>query len=739
MIFLAPWFLLGLTAAAIPLLLHLRRSRQTRPIPFSCTRFFDEQFLRAARRARIQDLLLMLLRVALLALLALALAQPLIRSGGLADWLGGGAANQVVFVLDDSASMQRLDPEGQPLLHRARIRANAILDQLQPSRGDRATVLLSSRANTADAALVPTLTDDLALLRRLLDQVEPTETSGGIVAAIEQAQRSLAATSGGGRIVVVSDLQASTLSKLPAADPRVTTLFVACDAAQAGPANVSVDAVQTGAARPMVGVPMTVRALLTNHGPLIQSRRVELIVDDEVVATRAVELPPGRGQVVRFVHRFAEPGWHAGRVAIAVDANAGRDPLSADDQRHFAVRVEQALSVLAINGAPSSVKHLDELFFLDAALRVGRYDESGIALTATTPEQVTPQRLAQHPVVVLANVAALPEPALQAIEQYVQNGGGLLITAGDRVDPDAYAAWTSSARPAGGLLPATFGAVAEHDQATPQAIDETHPAMATTDAVGRAGLLQTPIRRSLRAHPREGASVLLQLNPDAPLLIERPYGAGRVMLWLSTIDRDWTEMPVQPAYLPFVYRLLTYLAQPRLDRGAFSITGDAIEIPASLWNSGPLSVRGPGNTSLMPVVSPEDRVLLRDAYHSGVYRITDPRRGADDAVVIAWAANIDPQESILKALDRDSLSARMPTSASWGLVADGDDPAGGVASRNSAAMWDALLVLALIVAATEPWLANRLSRRRYGNGAAALVPANRTTATASAIASRNAA
>ena len=73
--FLTPWFLVGLLAAAIPLIIHLSRSRRTKKMRFSTTRFFTDQFLRSYRMSRLKELLLLALRVALCALLALALAR----------------------------------------------------------------------------------------------------------------------------------------------------------------------------------------------------------------------------------------------------------------------------------------------------------------------------------------------------------------------------------------------------------------------------------------------------------------------------------------------------------------------------------------------------------------------------------------------------------------------------------------------------------------------------------------
>ena len=55
---LHPWFLLGLLSAAIPLVIHLSRSRRTKKMRFSTTRFFTDQFLRSYRMSRLKELLL---------------------------------------------------------------------------------------------------------------------------------------------------------------------------------------------------------------------------------------------------------------------------------------------------------------------------------------------------------------------------------------------------------------------------------------------------------------------------------------------------------------------------------------------------------------------------------------------------------------------------------------------------------------------------------------------------------
>src|SRR5436190_2196291 len=91
--FLSPIFLVGLLSAAIPLLVHLSRSRRTKKIQFSTTRFLTDHFLRSYRMSRLKELLLLAFRMALFALFAMALARPMLLPKG-AVW---GVGPQLLF------------------------------------------------------------------------------------------------------------------------------------------------------------------------------------------------------------------------------------------------------------------------------------------------------------------------------------------------------------------------------------------------------------------------------------------------------------------------------------------------------------------------------------------------------------------------------------------------------------------------------------------------------------------
>ena len=734
MTFLNPLFLIGLLSAAIPLIIHLSRSRRTKKIRFSTTRFLTDQFLRSYRMSRLKELWLLAARMALCALFAMALAQPLIRPSS-QSFLLGGQSRTVVLVLDNSASMGYVE-DGESLLDQAKAAATELLGRLQ--EGDRAAIVFAGRRDAGPEVLFEEPTPELGDVRQAIDmaRVESlgTDLSRAVVRAEEIVQAGSSTTSR--EVYVLSDLQDAgweLLEEETGKSGDVNFFFVSIRPEE--PRNLAVTAVQYAASRPMVGVPFSIKPHLRNQSDDLAEGEVELFIDDKKVGQQRIDaLAGGRWSTPTFYHTFDQGGWHSGYVQVADET------LATDNRRYFAFEVLDSVQVLAVNGAASGVQRLDELFFLKAALGATASGSNPIDVTTVQPDALANSGLDGVRVVILANVESLSAAAVEKLEAFVDQGGSLLVFLGDQANPSFYnQTLAGSNRMHGGLLPGRLTTISGDPSAESGSIrigdtDASHVVLAAFDD-GTAGNLSSVAMKAFWEFEPGDSAVLMRTDSGAPLLCERSFGAGQVMVFASTCDRDWTNFPVRPAYLPWVYRLVGYLSQEPMGRQNFYNTGDSVPVPISATAGLPqLLVKKPDG-SVGNVGTTDDssaRFAFDDTRQAGVYSMYAP--GAPDDAQL-FVANLEGYESDLTYLDEvlSDPAASSSDSASPGpasieqgirdlllpgraLVSFVGNPArvgeASILARRGVRLWDLFIYLALVVALFEPWFANRISVRR---------------------------
>jgi hypothetical protein len=705
--FLSPLFLIGLLSAAIPLLVHLSRSRRTKTMTFSTTRFFTDQFLRSYRMSRLQEIVLLLFRMALCALLAMALARPIWMPKGRSLVPTGRRA--VVIVLDNSASMAYQE-DGVTLFDRAKNAAKEILRGLRQS--DLAGLVLAGRREAGPDAQFARPTPQQADVVRAIEGLHVTALGTDLTAAVEMARGQLRSTQAANKeIYVLSDLQETAWPEggptgRDEGDVEVTLVRIAPRAAS----NLAVTAVQYAVGRPLAGVPFALRPHIVAQGAPARTAEVRLFLDGRKVAQRPLEwLQGGRWAVPRFHATFASGGWHSGYVEVSGDA------LPLDDRRYFAFDVLEHVKVLAVDGAPSQVPHFDEVFFLKMALAGVPQSRGPFDVDVVSPQALPEAKLDGYQVVILANVDKLAGPVRTVLEQFVDRGGGLLVFLGDLVDASAYNADLLGANQLhGGLLPARLGKVVG-DPTGAEAfaqigrVESDHPLLAAFLEPGFADLGRVRLRAFWTLEPGE-TPVLMRASNGSPLLCEKPFGKGRVLVCAAPCDRDWTDFPINPGYLPWLHTLVGGLAENRAVMQTSPLTGDSIGVPIAVTEDLPrvLVTRPDGSFgSAEAGTDPAKPLVFRDTTQAGVYTFTPAKDSAKGRLV---AVNLEGYES-----DLTFRSVRLPFGPQWTLVVDPArlaDVAQG--SRRTARLWDWALYAALIVALAEPWLANRISAKHYG-------------------------
>lgn len=598
--FLDPALLWGLGAAALPLLIHLFFRRRPRPLAFPAFEFVLRARRQTERRLKLRRILLFLARTLALAAVALALARPRAERPGVAAAMAAGPAATVIL-LDGSGSMTyRLG--GETLFERGRREALSALTRLGPE--EPVAVLLCDGG--IPAAVTPSF--DRAAARQALADARPAALHADLTACLAAAAQGLGQAPGqerlGKRIVVVTDLTAiawrldSQPPRVPGPDgrpirPEVEVIDVARGAALPNLAVTGLTAEPDAAVGPR-GYRIT--ATVQNAGAE-RAAEVSLTLrasDDSRPPVRAfLDLPPGGSVRKTFSHAFA-----AGGPAL-LTAALPADGLALDDQRSLSLRVPREVRALLVDGAPSPIKLRDEAWFVEAALGSAA---SPVRPTLIDAEALPSADLRGFDVVLLLNVRSVGTRGADLLA-LVQGGGGLFISMGDQVDPDL------ANRELAGLLPLQLHLVKTAASRLVR-IDELHPALAVFTGEAREGLSGARFTRYMLTRPAgrgEPPAVLAAFDDGAPALVEARRGKGRVLLYTSTVDREWTDWPLRTSFLPAMQRLAGWLSG-ELDGGrSFAAVIDARESdtrriePAALtgWLGGAATARldGPGDAA----------------------------------------------------------------------------------------------------------------------------------------------
>ena len=641
--FLHPGYLWFAAAGSIPVIIHLINRQKYRRVRWAAMPFLLAAIRKMRRRLQVENLLLLLVRIAVLLLLALVVARPLL-SSGLAS-AADASDTHLVLVLDASFSMGYRSGQKTPL-DRAKAGAAALLDGLKPGERDRASLIVWT---DAPHAVIGPPTNDLGRAKSAVADVALSDRGNRLGALLPVLLDVLEKSDNRRkRIVLFTDLQrtawdvpdaeaarANDALKALTAKPGVSVTVM--DVGENDPRNRA--AVRFAAEDDVVVArrPVRLTAEVQNFSPEnIPALAVSLVVDDDRKQTLSLPLDAGASGQVTFRYEFPAPGPHALRVELDPDF------LAADDRRHLSVDVREQIRVLAVDGeeggGPASE---DETFFFTRALSPSREAIDRASLFQV--ERVGPLAFAGHrldrtDVVVLANVGDLSEERAEALEAFVRDGGGLLVALGDQVDAALYnrLLW----RDGRGLLPLSLGErCVDYAWDRPVAlakIDFTHAGLRffrPFEAVFgsllsfeffRTGPAADPapvpaVPPGAPGVPSASAGPPIRVlgryeDPDeSPWLAEREFGRGRVLLLTTSLDAEWNYMPKAPPYAVLWNELGKALAA-RTNDGRNLAVGEWIRMTIrerEFARSFRLETPGEGYVSLIPAKISDERYVLQ--------------------------------------------------------------------------------------------------------------------------------
>ena len=682
MTFLNPLVLLGLAAAAIPIVVHLFNFRRPKRVDFSTLRFMREIEATAMRRVRIRQWLLLALRTLALVFLVLAFARPT-RTAEAGVFEDDGAQS-LALVIDNSRSMTLRDAQGA-FLDQARDLADRVLDATGP--GDERTVVPTSAP--PEYRPVPFTTDGPA--RDVVAELAPAPGAEPLASAVARAASVLeSAVHPRREIVVVSDLQAATFTDSSSVNLPRDVEIALLPVGSRQPVNTAITDVAVVSRIIEPGRPVTVRATVERFGGAAGTVGASLSLDGQRVSEAAVDLVPGTPATVDFTVTPRQRGWLGGEVRIEAD------DAEWDDVRYLTIRVPPAPRVLVVRGANARAD------LVSLALGVAA-ERGGLALNEIAEEALPSADLSSTDAVILVGPSALGSGMTSALEAFVAAGGGVLAFAGEDV---ASLNGLLGALGAGRLASPAGGTESQGGFAD---ADLDHPLFAGVFDSDTPTPESPDVRRFARYTPGGGdETALIGLAAGGPFLQEVRRGEGRLLLVTVAPDLDWSDLPQRGLFVPLLYRSVAYLAAGSAsgETGDLSVR-DGGQLRVEGADAGqPLRLAAPDGTFTTPIQRTVPGAVVLDVdgavERAGVYTVMQ-----GDRILRTVAINEDARESDPTRLEPAEAARQLE--AATGRPVHVVDPSVGLAedAAPGVSLWSVFLALALACLVAETLLTTR--------------------------------
>jgi hypothetical protein len=527
--FLNPWFLLGITAVAIPVIIHLFNFRKFRKVYFTNVKYIEELKLQTQKQSKLKHLLVLLARILAITCLAIAFAQPYKPLNK--KIVHPDNKNLVSVYIDNSYSMEARSSKGS-LLDEAKNKA----------------LETSSAYKTSDLFQVITAEFE-GKHQRFITREEITDAlndiklspSSRMLSEVIKRQNDLMASAGNGNknIFIISDFQKSTtdINNLKP-DTSANLFFIPVLAKQAG--NLYIDSCWFDSPVQNLNQPVTLRIRIKNTSSSSQEKiPVKLMINNNQRALASFDCP-GHGETeVSLSFTNNETGIHQAFLEI-LDY-----PITYDDRFYFSFEVFNTIPVLIINEKEEN-PYLHNLFSNDSLFQY-----------ASTPiRNLDYSSLKKYRLLILNEVQQFSSGMVQEVKSFLDNGGSLMIIPPPSADPLSY----------NDLLTAfNLGSFSRPDTVNTKVmkLDASHSLY--RDVFEKIPEnLDLPV--VLTHYPflfasTSGAEVILKLENDDPYLVYFPFSKGKIYLLTSPLLPDYSTFGKHILFVPTCYKI-ALLSQP---------------------------------------------------------------------------------------------------------------------------------------------------------------------------------
>ena len=667
---IAPAFLAGLLAIAVPVVIHMIHRERRETLAFPSLMFLRKIPYRSVRRQKIRHILLLIVRCLAIGIVVAAFARPFLQRK-IAAPAATNDSRELVILLDRSYSMGyggRWD--------------RAVAAARTASRGIRAQDRVSLVTFGASAAQLVPPTAALGRLDNALSTLRPGSEPTRYAAGLRLASQIVASSDAARKeIVLISDFHKAGFSPNDAVPlpPRAAVRTV--DVSRGETADVAVAHVSSARERDVARPRATVTARLLNLGDEPRTVSASLELAGRSVQSRSVTVPAKSTAQVVF---------GAAPVATTVRGVVGiaGDSQPANDRFYFTVAEESGASVLIVE--PSSPR-ANQSLYLSRAWAVA--DDPAVRVVSKRGA-LTDADLRGRTLIVL-NESDLPAGERGTLlRAQVEAGTLLLVAPGERGVGNLSAEWSA-------FLPATIGATTSRAEARWASTDFSNALFEPFRGAGRGDFSAVSVNRYRTLTAANGGAVIARLDDGAPLLVERVAGAGRVLVWASTLDAQGTSAPFHALWVPLVHQIARRSLAGRETRPWFTAP-HALD----LAHLGDVVIESPSGSRFRAAADSQRQTV--ELLERGFYELRDSQTAVGAGRPIA--VNVDLAESDLSHVDAAELIASITAREQGAAAAAIGAPETRQELERQQSIWWYLLLVALAMLAAETIFSNRLSR-----------------------------
>jgi len=562
--FINPLFLIAAAGALIPVIIHLTRKQRARKMPFSSLLFLKASPKELIRKRRLRDLILLLIRAAIIALLAFAFARPYFPRDKIQLNITEEDKSIVIFI-DNSYSISYASS-----FDRIKKEAKNIID----NAGRRDEISITVFSDHAQQ-LTPFTSDKNILINTLDQNVKLSYRTTDYYNSLQLAEEILNNANNPRHIVMmISDFQDNGFGshfqqwKL---DPGIT--FVPVNIAPENIDNSYINSFNLRQSKTNKAKATEFKAEISQNGKITgRENTCDLYINNSNISGQKIN--PEQTNQAFFQQFNLKRGNFQGYL------KTNDDNLNIDNIHYFTYEVTDLPRILCIDGRLGNRQ--SDNFFLRSAFSFG--DESIFRFTSNRTTYIAKNNLKKYDMVFLANINTLSGNRLTSIMEYVSEGGNIIISFGDNINVGSAARIMQKFGVGKIMNPDDIKNTTARNTIITD-INFRHPVFSLFGESGAGELYRPKFRRYIEIEPDSNAVVLGSFDSGYPFLIEKKSGKGKIFIYTSTFNTSWTDFPVHDIYVPFLYQLANYILIDKQRKNSYLI-GETIALngnPDELW------------------------------------------------------------------------------------------------------------------------------------------------------------